>query len=156
MASSSSRKPKATEFSNAALWKRTDHPSKVSLFVGHGFYHERDNKPQFKFHMKKDILLFLQNDPEKCWVLVDEWPTLGPLKSVAVLGLRVVFTDKYDLSILQIWYLSIDIHVILLHMIFEDALSISVSKTRATCYKNLQLKTEKSQMCPLFFGCPPT
>jgi hypothetical protein len=34
----------------------------VSFFVGHGFSHERDNKPHFKFHMSKVAFFTLPND----------------------------------------------------------------------------------------------
>jgi hypothetical protein len=40
-------------------------------------------------------------------------------------------------------YLSIDIHLNLLHVRFGDKLSISVSKNKATRHNNLQLETVK-------------
>jgi hypothetical protein len=42
-------------------------------------------------------------------------------------------------TVLDILYLSIDIHFNLLHVEFEYGLSISVLKNKATCYKNYQL-----------------
>jgi hypothetical protein len=75
--------------------------------------------------------------------LVDEWPTVRPLGSVAILGLNVMFWEAYNIQILQVWFLSIDICFIVLHVKFEDALSISVSIHRATRRKNAQLGIEK-------------
>ncbi|SAM02335.1 hypothetical protein [Absidia glauca] len=54
---------------------------------------------------------------------VDKLPTLGPLESVAVLGLRGEFREAYNTE-------------------FQVGLSISVMKNRATRHKNLQLKIE--------------
>jgi hypothetical protein len=49
---------KKPNFSNPAFEKRMEHPPwKVSLFVGHEFSLERDNKPYLKFHMKNIVLL---------------------------------------------------------------------------------------------------
>jgi hypothetical protein len=59
-------------------------------------------------------------------------PTLGPLESVAVVGLSGEFREAYNTGILQFWYLSIDIHFIVFHVEFEDELSISVMKYTAT------------------------
>jgi hypothetical protein len=58
------------------------------------------------------------------------------LESVAVLELNVVFREAYDTGVLQVQYLSIDIHSLLFHVKFEDSLSISVSRNRATRHKN--------------------
>jgi hypothetical protein len=66
---------------------------------------------------------------------MDELSTLASLKSVPVFGLAEVFTDTFDAGVLQVWYPSIDIHSTLLHVTFEDGLSISVLKNRATCHK---------------------
>jgi hypothetical protein len=84
---------------------------------------------------------------------------LGPLESVTVLGLGVVFREAYVIGIFQIWYRSIDIHFILLHVKFEYGLFISVMQNRAIRHKNLQLEIEKflkkSSRRPLFFHTPP-
>jgi hypothetical protein len=84
---------------------------------------------------------------------------LGPLESVAVSGLTGKFRQAYNTDILQVWYLSIDMPSILLHMEFEDGLSISVLKNRATCHKNLQLGIEKflrvKDRWPILFHTPP-
>jgi hypothetical protein len=56
------------------------------------------------------------------------------------LGHGVVFKDAYDTGINQVWYLLIDIHFILRHVKFENGLSTTILKTRATCLKNLQLE----------------
>jgi hypothetical protein len=74
---------------------------------------------------------------------VDKIPILGPLETIAILGLDVVLKDSYGTDILQIWYHSIDIHFILLHVKFEDGSSISFLKNRATRYKNLELEIVK-------------
>jgi hypothetical protein len=67
---------------------------------------------------------------------MDELPTLTPLKSVAVLGLGVVFKDSYDTYILQVCCILIDILFAVLHVRFEDMLSVSVLENRATCHRN--------------------
>jgi hypothetical protein len=59
------------------------------------------------------------------------------------LGLDDEFREAYNTGMLQIWYLSIDVRSILVHVEFEYGLSISVAKSRATCHKNLQLEIEK-------------
>jgi hypothetical protein len=51
------------------------------------------------------------------------------LQSVAVLGLVVVLVDAYNTELLEVWYLSIDIHFILFYVEFESGLSASVLKT---------------------------
>jgi hypothetical protein len=61
---------------------------------------------------------------------VDELPPLRPLEPVAVLGLNGELKEVYDAGILQVWYLSIDIHSILFHVKFEDGLSIPFMKER--------------------------
>jgi hypothetical protein len=59
---------------------------------------------------------------------VDVLPTLGPLESIAVLGLSVAIREAYSTGILYVWYHSTDIRFILLHVQFEDGLSSSVLK----------------------------
>jgi hypothetical protein len=80
---------------------------------------------------------------------VDEWPTLGPLESVAVLKLSVVLREGYNTNILQFWYQSLDIHFILLHVKFKDTSFISVSKNRAARYKWKLKILSKDQMSSL-------
>ncbi|SAM09589.1 hypothetical protein [Absidia glauca] len=63
--------------------------------------------------------------------LVDEVPNLGPLESAAVLGLSV--GEAY--SILQVWYLLINGHFMLLHVEFEEGSPIPVWRDRAARYK---------------------
>jgi hypothetical protein len=72
-----------------------------------------------------------------------EWPILGLLEPGAVFGLNVEFRKAYATEALQIWYFSIDIHSIVLHVKFEDWFSISVLKNRATSYKDLLLEIVK-------------
>jgi hypothetical protein len=36
---------------------------KVSLFVGHGFFRERDNKPHLKLYMQNAVLLIYRMMP---------------------------------------------------------------------------------------------
>jgi hypothetical protein len=44
------------------------------------------------------------------------------------LGLDVVIREICNTNLLHLWYFSIDIHSILLHVKFEDGLSIQVMK----------------------------
>jgi hypothetical protein len=75
------------------------------------------------------------------------------------LALFVAFTDTYDIRILQVWYLSIDIQFIVIHVEFEDVLSVWVWRERATCYQNWELRDLKflkrhtflKAACPLLF-----
>jgi hypothetical protein len=73
-----------------------------------------------------------------CCVLLDWWPTFAPLEKITFLKLGVMFREIYDTNIFQVWYPSIDIRFILTRVKFEDGLTISVLKTKATFYKNLQ------------------
>jgi hypothetical protein len=91
---------------------------------------------------------------------VDELQILESLKLVAVFGLCGEFREAYIKVILQFWYHSIDIHSILLHVEFEDGLSIPVTKTRCNSHKNLQLEIEKflkkeTQTALPLFQTPP-
>jgi hypothetical protein len=74
---------------------------------------------------------------------VDKIHTLGCRETIAILKLSVVLKDAHSTDILQVWYHSIGIHFILLHVKIEDGLSISVLKNRATCHKNLELEIVK-------------
>jgi hypothetical protein len=65
-----------------------------------------------------------------------------------MLELSGEFKEPYSIGTLQLWYPLTDMHFILPHVEFEDELSISILKNKATCYKNLQLEIEKSQMRP--------
>jgi hypothetical protein len=71
----------------------------VSLFVGHGFSHERKNKPHLKLHMKKVVLLISRVMPTmlgfggRAIIL-----TLVPKESIAVLGLCEVFSQACNIS----------------------------------------------------------
>jgi hypothetical protein len=65
---------------------------------------------------------------------------LWPLEKIAILGLDVVLKGAYSTGILQVWYHSIGVHFILLHVEFEDGLSISFLQNRATRHKNLELE----------------
>jgi hypothetical protein len=75
--------------------------------------------------------------------LVDHYRRLGPLESVAVLALDVGFREAYNTGILQVWYHLIDIHFSILHVKFEDRLSISLLKNKATRTKNVELEIVK-------------
>jgi hypothetical protein len=90
--------------------------------------------------MKKGVLILYRMEPRMLG-FGGQFPTLGPLESVANLGLSVVFREPYSASILQFWYILIDIRFILLHVEFEEGLSISVVKNRATRYEKLQLES---------------
>jgi hypothetical protein len=59
------------------------------------------------------------------------------------LELRAEFREAYWTGTLQVWYLSKDIHFFLLHVEFEDGLTISVLKNRATRHKISQLEIVK-------------
>jgi hypothetical protein len=79
------------------------------------------------------------------------------METVAVLGHNDVFMGACHNKILRFWYPLIDIHFILLHVEFEDGLSIFVSKTRVTRPKISQLKIEKfPKKSNGFKGRPPT
>jgi hypothetical protein len=80
---------------------------------------------------------------------VNEIPTLGLLEQVAVLELSIVFREAYNISILHVWYLSIDIHCILLHVDFEDMLFITVLRNRATRYKLRSWEIENISKKPM-------
>jgi hypothetical protein len=100
----------------------------VSLFVGLPFSRKGDNKPHLKFHVKKAAVLIYRLMPRMLG-FGGPLPTLEPLESVAVLGLRVAFKDVYSTDILQVWYHSIDIHFFFIHVQFEDWLSIQFLKS---------------------------
>ncbi|SAL99446.1 hypothetical protein [Absidia glauca] len=55
---------------------------------------------------------------------------LGPPEPAAVLELNEEFREAYSKAIVQVWYPSIDIHFILLHVEFEDGLSILTWRDR--------------------------
>jgi hypothetical protein len=74
---------------------------------------------------------------------VEELSILRPPELVADLGLSVVSRAVYSTGILQIWYLTIDIHFILFHVEFEDRLSTTVLNNRATRPRNSPLEIEK-------------
>jgi hypothetical protein len=87
-------------------------------------------------------------------------PTLGRIEPVPVLELKIVFREACITGIHQIWCLLIDIHSIAFHVKFEDRLSTSVLRNRATRCKKVQLykskSFQKSQTCsnpahPLYF-----
>lgn len=86
---------------------------------------------------------------------MDELSTLGLL--VAVSGIRVVFIDECDIEILQVCYLSIDVHFVLFREEFEYGSSVSVLTNRATRRRKLQLETEKFlKRSYVFKARPPT
>jgi hypothetical protein len=58
------------------------------------------------------------NDAKDVGFRLDEVPTLGQLKTLAVWRLDAKFIEAYDAGVLQVWYLSIDIHFLLLHVEF--------------------------------------
>lgn len=59
------------------------------------------------------------------------------------LKLNVVITDTCDISILQFWYHSIDMHFIMFHVDFDDGPSISDLENKATRRKKVQLEIVK-------------
>jgi hypothetical protein len=82
---------------------------------------------------------------------VDELLTLGPLESPAVWRVSEEFSEAYNTDILQVWYHSIDVQLVLSHVKFGAVLFISILKNRATHHKHLQLGIEnfsKSQVQP--------
>jgi hypothetical protein len=93
MVSSSSENQNVTKFfEHPFCKKRLDHhPWKVTLFGGHAFSQERDNKTCLKFNMKKVVLLVYLMMPRMLG-LVDEWLTLMPIWISRYFGLRVRFT----------------------------------------------------------------
>jgi hypothetical protein len=72
-----------------------------------------------------------------CKVLADEWPTLEPLESVAVLGPNVMFSEAHNISMLLVCYLLLDTHSIFFRVEFGNRLS-QFWKT-GTRHKNLPL-----------------
>jgi hypothetical protein len=66
---------------------------------------------------------------KECRISINALSSLGSLESVVVLGRSVVLREAHTAGILQIWYLSIDVCFILLHVEFEVGLSISILKT---------------------------
>jgi hypothetical protein len=74
---------------------------------------------------------------------MNKCPTLGSLESDAVLELNVVLREAYNNGMLQVQYFLKNIRFILLYVEFEDGLSISVLKKRATHHKNSQLEIVK-------------
>jgi hypothetical protein len=74
---------------------------------------------------------------------VDELPILRLPESVVVFGIGVALREAYNTGLLLLWYRSIGMHFTLLHVKFEDVLSMPVLKNRATRHKNLQLEIVK-------------
>jgi hypothetical protein len=74
-----------------------------------------------------------------------------------------VFTEAYNVDMLQGWYLSIDIHYISFHVKFEDESSISVLKTRQFATNIYNCKAKSFWKCqisskaarPLYFTPHP-
>jgi hypothetical protein len=122
----------------------------MPLFAVHGFSCKRDNEPHLKFSMKKGVLLIYRMMPQML-NFKDDWPTFEPSKSAAVLRLNAGFREAHYADILQSWYLPIDIHCILLHVKFEDGLSISVLKK-----KQLVTKIHNGESKKLLNGRPLT
>jgi hypothetical protein len=116
-----------------------DHPHvKYSFFDKHGFSLEKENKPLVKFYMNKAMLLIyriIYRMESKEQIVVDEWPTFEPLESLPV-ELSVSFREACSTGILQIWYLLIDIHFILLQLKFEDGFLILILKNMTIGHKN--------------------
>lgn len=69
-------------------------------------------------------------------------PSFGAFKSVTILMLCVVFTDACNINIFQFYNHSIDMHCGLFHVNFEDELSISLLRDKATRSKNLLFESE--------------
>jgi hypothetical protein len=107
----------------------------------------------------KKVVLFIYRMMPMMLSLVDELPNFGLSKSIAVLGLCGALREAYNSGILQVWDPSIDIPSVLFHVEFEDWLSVSNVKNRATCYKifKFHLKSfEKSSRRPSpLFHTPP-
>jgi hypothetical protein len=144
-------------FSKWQFWKKRmgDHPWKEPRFIGPEFFCKRNRQPTFEFHMKMGILLNYWMVPKM--LSLNEWATnfWGP-ESVAVFGLGAVFSGACNIYTLPFWNLLIDIHSILFHVEFEGGLSLSVLKTRATCYQNMHLRTVKflKKKGPPFISTP--
>jgi hypothetical protein len=74
---------------------------------------------------------------------VDKSPALGSLEPDAVVGLGIQLTDIYGKDIPQVWYLSIYVHFILFRVGFEDGLSISFLKNRASLLQKCTARNRK-------------
>jgi hypothetical protein len=75
----------------------------VSLFAGHAFAPERDNKPNLKFCMKKVVLLIYRMMSRM--LAFDGWFTnfWGPLESFTGLRLSGMFKEVYHTGINHVW-----------------------------------------------------
>jgi hypothetical protein len=83
------------------LQKRIDFPpSKISLFAGHEFSHQRDNIPYLKFYMKKVVLLIYRMMPRKLSYggLITDFQAMA---SATVLGSSVLTTDAYTIGVIR-------------------------------------------------------
>jgi hypothetical protein len=132
-----------------------DHPPwNVSLFVEHGFFRKRDNKTHLNFYKIKVVLLIygtmLRTLDFNVWI-----PNVGVIGINRCLELNVEFREAYSTRIAHIWSPTIHINCILFHVEFEDGLSISVLKDRATRHKNVQLKIIKFLKKSNVFQTPP-
>jgi hypothetical protein len=110
------------------------------LFVRYGFSRERDDKPYLKFYMK-NVVLFIYRMILKMFAYSWTMTDFGASGSGQCLGASVALRVAHSTYTLQVWYLSIDRHFFLIHVEFEDGLSISVLKNWATCHKDLQLES---------------
>jgi hypothetical protein len=106
----------------------------VPLFFGHGLFCEKryGNKLDFKILHEESSAPYLPNDTKNAGFWWIQPRFLKPLEPAVVLKLNVVLKETYGTGLLQVWYLLIDRHFILLHVKFEDGSSISVLKNTAT------------------------
>jgi hypothetical protein len=105
---------------------------KVPLFLDLIFSCEQNKRPTLKFDVDADMCSIYRMIPRK----------FGFLGSVAVLrstpisrsfeGLPVVFTGAYNIKAFFSWWHSLGMHCIALLVKFEDGLSISVLRNKAT------------------------
>jgi hypothetical protein len=72
------------------FYKKKKKKKKVALFAEQGFSHKRNGKDLLKCHLAKEVLFIYEKMPRKVG-FSGEMTDLGPLDSVAVLGLFVAF-----------------------------------------------------------------
>jgi hypothetical protein len=106
----------------------------VPLFVGHGFSRKRDNKLHFNFYMPKGAPLIYRIMPSMSG-LHGCIAGFGAIVISRCFGIRVVLRKAYNTDILHDWYQSIDVHCKMLHVEFDDGLSISVLKQGSSVQK---------------------
>lgn len=111
---------------------------KMSFFLGYDMYvsRKRDIHTAFKFYAKEGVLLYI----EWCKGMQVFWngaSSLGSLQSVAICRLCVGLTDVYNIGIVHSWYQSIYTSCFLFIVKFEDGMSNSVLRNKATLFEKI-------------------